>query len=125
MADKKRELIERSLLKERARNGRRIALIRVLGVSAVFAVSLYCGLALGQEDWRRVVPSFAVYFTASLALAAVIWRWRSTGRVAGVGLVALDIPMVFWIQRLSLPLSPSAQGTASFTLAIFCAFAAL
>src|SRR5438552_385095 len=125
MADKTAELIARALLKERARNGRRIAAIRLLGVSSVFGLALYYGLAAGLPDWRGTVPGFFGYWLLSAGLAAVVWRWRATAFVSGLGLVLVDVPMVFWIQQRSLPTSPSAQGTASFALAIFCALEAL
>jgi adenylate cyclase len=125
MADKKRELIDRSLLKERIRNGRRISIIRLAGVSAITAVALYQGLTLLQPDWRAAVPSFVLYWFLSLFIGGVVWRWRSLGRLSGLSIAIIDIPMVFWIQHSSLPVSPSAEGTASFTLAIFCALAGL
>ncbi len=40
-----------------------------------------------------------------------------------MSLAVVDVPLVYWIQHLALPVTPSPEGTASFTLAIYCAFA--
>ncbi len=125
MADKTSELIERALLKERARNGRRVAAIRLAGVSAMLGLAIFQGVVKHFADWRAIIPSFLFYFLESAAIGAIVWRKRNAARAAGAALVFIDIPMVFSIQYRSLWASPSPPGTASFTLAIFCAFAAL
>jgi adenylate cyclase len=125
MADKTAGLLHRALDRERRRNARWLGAIRLAGVSSVFAVSLWLGLGQGQSDWRLIVPLFGFYTLAGAGLALVAWRRPALHRVAGLGLALVDVPMVFWIQSASLPVSPSPAGTASFALGLFCAFTML
>ena len=125
MADKTAGILHRALDRERRRNAGWLCAIRLAGVGAVFAVSLWLGLGEGQSDWRLIVPLFGFYTLLAAALAVVAWRRPALHRVAGLGLALVDVPMVFWIQSASLPVSPSPAGTASFALGLFCAFTML
>ncbi len=91
----------------------------------MFAIALWLGLARGMSDWRATVPPFAVYFALSAALALVAWKRPALHRLAGLGLAFVDVPMAFWIQYASIPVSPSAAGTASFALGLYCAYTML
>ena len=119
------EALDAALQRERERNGRQVAVIRVLAVLAFLALSAYLGHVRGMENWRELVPPFAVY----AVLAAAVWtalRLRpALGRRAGLALVLLDAPLVFWIQGRSLAAAHSPEGVASFTLALFCVYTAL
>jgi adenylate cyclase len=125
MADKTAGILYRALDKERRRNARWLCSIRLAAVGAVFLIALWFGLGQGQGDWRMIVPLFAFYTLLSAALALVAWRRPALHRLAGLGLALVDVPMAFWIQRASLPVSPSAAGTASFALGLFCAYTVL
>jgi adenylate cyclase len=118
-------ILQRALDKERRRNAARLGAIRLAGVGAVFAVALWLGLGQGLGDWRNVIPQFSLYFLASAALAFVAWRRPALHRVSGLGLALVDVPMAWWIQSASLPVSPSPAGTASFALGLFCSFIVL
>jgi adenylate cyclase len=118
-------LIRRALDREGRRNAKWLCTIRLAGVGAVFVLALWLGLARGLGDWRAALPLFAVYALLSAALAFVAWRRPALHRLAGLGLALVDVPMVFGIQSASLSISPSAAGTASFALGLFCAFTAL
>ena len=125
MADKIAGILERALDRERRRNARWLGLIRLGGVGGVFAIALALGSGGGKEDWRLILPHFALYTTLAAALAAVAWKRPARHRVAGLALAVIDVPMAYWIQASSLGASPSAAGTASFALGLFCAFTLL
>ncbi len=125
MSEKITGILQRALDKERRRNARWLCAIRLAGVGAVFVIALVLGLGQGQSDWRLVVPHFALYSLLSAALALVAWRRPALHRLSGLGLALIDVPMVYWIQSATLPVSSSAAGTASFALGLFCAFIVL
>jgi len=125
MADKTAGILHRALDRERRRNAGWLGSIRLAGVGAVFIVALWLGLGEGEADWRLIVPLFGFYTVLAAALAIVAWRRPALHRVAGLGLVLVDMPMVFWIQSASLPVSTSPAGTASFALGLYCAFTML
>ena len=125
MSEKITGILQRALDKERRRNARWLCAIRLAGVGAVFVIALVLGLGQGQSDWRLVVPHFALYSLLSAALALVAWRRPALHRLSGLGLALIDVPLVYWIQSATLPVSSSAAGTASFALGLFCAFIVL
>lgn len=127
MADARQSLtqtVEKELRRERGRNVLRMQLIRVTGINAAFAVSLYLGLAQGQADWAVMLPSFTAYWAVSIALVVVAWRTPGQARAIGWLGALIDFPVVYLLQHQSLPLSASPGGVAGFTAAIFCAFLA-
>lgn len=122
MSAKTEGIISRALDKERRRNARALSAIRLACVGAIFALSAHLGFARGQSDWRLIAPLFAVYSALAAALALIAWRRPALHRASSLALAFVDVPMAFWIQNASLPVSPSAAGTASFALGLFCAF---
>lgn len=123
--DRALQLIGHSMRRERLRNAERIALIRFVAVSAVFAVSLFFGVGKGEAEWAARVRIFVAYW----ALAGLFWyaarRRTRLSYWAGFGLAVVDVPMVYWIQATSLSVTAAREGVASFTLAIYCAFVSL
>jgi len=119
------ETLARALRTERARNAVRLSWVRFLAVFAVFLVSLYLGLMRGMADWAVYIPPFAAYscFTA-LTLLGVYLSPR-VAQLAGLSLALVDVPAIFWLQSLALPLSPSPGGVAGFTLGILVALVLL
>ena len=115
----------RALDRESRRNAKWLGAIRLAGVGAVFLLSLWLGIGRGLSEWRAALPVFALYAALAAALAFVAWRRPSLHRLSGLGLAFVDAPLVFWIQSVSLPVSSSAAGTASFALGLYCAFTAL
>jgi adenylate cyclase len=113
------ETLARALSTERVRNTLRLSWVRFLAVSAVFAVSLYLGWVREQADWAIYTTPFAAYWavTALTLLGVRLSPW--VGQRAGLSLALVDVPAIFWLQALALPLSPSPGGVAGFTLGIF------
>ncbi len=118
-------ILHRALDKERRRNAKWLCSIRLAGVGAVCAIAFWLGLGQGLSDWRLIVPHFVLYVLLSAALALVAWRRPALHRLAGLGLALVDVPMAYWIQRATFPVSSSAAGTASFALGLFCAYTML
>ncbi|MFI5347847.1 MAG: adenylate/guanylate cyclase domain-containing protein [Elusimicrobiota bacterium] len=122
MIDRTAGVLNRALDKERRRNSRWLCAIRLSAVACVFAISLRYGLIDGLSDWRETLPKFGLYLLLSACLALVAWKRPSLHRFTSLGPALADIPLVFWIQRASLAVSPSPAGTASFALGLFGAF---
>jgi adenylate cyclase len=125
MIDRTPEIVAAALDRERRRNARRVCFIRFAAVTAFELLCLGQGLGAGFDGWRRMIPAMSLYWLASAALAAAAWRRPASHRWTGLGLALVDAPMVYWIQSSSMSHSLSAQGVASFALALFCLFAAL
>lgn len=118
-------LIERELRRERARNARRIAQIRLVAVGLVFAISSYLGLAKGLTAWSGNLHFFALYLLLAALLASLPERRKTLNRLSGYGLAVLDVPAIYWIQSAGMASTSSPEGTASFTLGIYCLISAL
>jgi adenylate cyclase len=111
--------LARALERQRARAGRMLAQVRLVGVSAILLLVAAVAYGAAQSDWRVMVPVFATYAVgaALLALAA-----RASDRAAiwaGFGVALLDVPAAFVAQWFSIPVSPSPGGVAGFALGIF------
>jgi adenylate cyclase len=104
---------------QRARAGRMLARVRLAGVAAAFALILAAGYGAGQGDWRVMVPVFGTYLAAALLLAGAVGRSDRAAIFAGFAVAAVDVPMVFVAQWLSIPVSRSPGGVAGFALGIF------
>jgi adenylate cyclase len=113
------ESLARALDAERARNATHLSWVRFLAVSAVFAVTLYLGQVLGQVDWAIYTPPFAAYWAITAAMLVGVRRSARLARGAGLALAVVDVPAIYWLQSLTLPLSPSPGGVAGFTLGIY------
>jgi adenylate cyclase len=111
--------LSRALDVERVRNAVRLSWVRFLAVSANFGVILYLGSLRGLADWAIYSTPFAAYWAVTaLALGGVyLFKWME--RWSGLTLALVDVPAIFWLQTLSLPLSPSPGGVAGFTLGIY------
>jgi adenylate cyclase len=111
--------LARALDGQRARAGRMLARVRLVGVAAAFGLILAVAYGAGQADWRVMVPVFGIYLAAAVLLAAAVWRSDRAAIWAGFGVAAIDVPMVFTAQWLSVPVSLSPGGVAGFALGIF------
>jgi adenylate cyclase len=116
--DRLRKTVALSLEDERWKNAAWISRVRLGLVFVGLAISTLFGAS--HPDWQAIIPAFAVYavLAGGLAYAA---RQRRLRWATGLALVAVDLPLVFSIQHMSMPLTSSAQGTASFALGIFAA----
>jgi adenylate cyclase len=119
------EAIETALERERERNGRRLAAIRVVSVTAFLVLSAYLGILRGAQEWRDLVEPFLVYAVFAAGVWTAVRVRPALGRKVGLGIALLDVPLVFWIQGRSLASAHSPEGVASFALALFCVETAL
>jgi adenylate cyclase len=112
-------LVRGALEQQRVRTGRVLAYVRLAGVAAALALAIAMTYGARQTDWRVLLPILGVYTGAALALAVLVHRSTRVARGAALGVALVDVPMVFWSQWMSLPVSPSPGGVAGFTLGIF------
>ncbi|XXF75754.1 adenylate/guanylate cyclase domain-containing protein [Myxococcaceae bacterium GXIMD 01537] len=112
------QIVERALDAERVLNGRRMAWVRFAAVSALFLFTLYLGQVQGLADWDVYRPPFFFYWL--LTAATLAWVRRSVGvaRWTGLSVALVDVPAIFWLQHLAIPVSPSPGGVAGFTMGI-------
>jgi adenylate cyclase len=73
----------------------------------------------GQADWRVLLRIVGVYTVGALLVAAAVLRSNRAARAAALGVTLVDVPMVLWLQWVSLAVSPSPGGVAGFALGIF------
>ncbi|MCX5790044.1 MAG: adenylate/guanylate cyclase domain-containing protein [Elusimicrobia bacterium] len=123
MANRALQMIAHSLRCERMRNASRVALIRFVAVSLIFALAAYYGFVQREAEWLARARIFLWYWALAAGFVWLSWRRSRLAYWTGAGLAVVDVPMVWWIQRAALATAP--EGDASFTLAIYCAFAAL
>jgi adenylate cyclase len=112
-------LVARALEAQRARTARMLSLVRVAGVGAALALGLFRAYGADESDWRVLLPILGGYAGGALLLFVAVRFSTRAARWAGVGVAAVDVPMVFLAQWVSLPVSPSPGGVAGFTLGIF------
>ena len=111
--------LSRALDAERVRNVRHLSWVRFLAISAVFGVTLYLGFLRGLADWAIYATPFAAYWTVTALALAGVYRFKWMEHWSGLTLALVDVPAIFWLQTLSMPLSPSPGGVAGFTLGIY------
>lgn len=110
--------LSRALDTERVRNARHLSWVRFLAVSAVFGVTLYLGFLRELADWAIYSTPFAAYWAVTALALGGVYRFKWMEHWSGLTLALVDVPAIFWLQTLSLPLSPSPGGVAGFTLGI-------
>ncbi len=114
-----REPVEKALEAERRHNTVRLALLRFLGVSAILAVTVYLARVQGLADWEVYLVPFSAYWLCTVATLGIVLRWPQVASQAGFSLAVVDVPAIYWLQHLALPVSPSAGGVAGFTLGLY------
>ncbi|SET47815.1 adenylate/guanylate cyclase domain-containing protein [Stigmatella erecta] len=113
------ETLAQTLKVERGHNALNLAWVRLLGISAVFSVSLYFGRVRGMADWAIYIPPFAAYWSVTALTLVSLLRYERLRKWAGLSLALVDVPAIYWLQHIALPLSPSPGGIAGFTLGIY------
>jgi adenylate cyclase len=112
-------LVRRALEAQRVRTARALALVRLGGVSLGLLLALYLGYGTRQTDWQVNVPILGIYAGCALLLYVAARRSEVGAQFAGLAVAIVDAPMVFWLQWMSVPVSPSPGGVAGFTLGLF------
>ena len=111
-------LVRGAFSAQRERTARVLAKVRLIGVGAGLALGLIVSYGAGQTDWRVMVPILSVYFSCALCLQIAVRLTARAAEWAGVGVALVDVPMVFWAQWVSVPVSASPGGVAGFTLGL-------
>ncbi|ATB37833.1 adenylate cyclase [Cystobacter fuscus] len=119
LADSLMEPVGRALEAERQHNTVRLAQLRCLGVSLVLLVTVYLGVGRGLADWRVYLAPFLAYWLCTVASLAAVVRWPRVASWAGLSLAVVDVPAIYWLQHLALPVSPFPAGVAGFTLGLY------
>jgi len=106
--------------RELRRSARWLAALRTVAAGTVLGLHLLLVYGLGREDWRGGLPIFAAWLAVSMASLGLLRRLPGLARAAGFLVGAVDIPMVYAAQVLSLKDS-NPSGVAGFTVGIFAA----
>jgi adenylate cyclase len=112
-------LVASALEAQRMRTARVLTLVRLAGVAAALALGLFRTYAAGEQDWRVLLPILGAYAAGALLLFLAVRGSSQAARRAGLGVAFIDVPMVFFAQWVSIPVSPSPGGVAGFSLGIF------
>mgnify|MGYP003704863637 CR=1 FL=1 len=99
--------LARALARERLDSARRLNILRLVGVSAFFALHLVFGLGLGQSDWRNGLPAIGTYCVLALIVFAGARRESKLGVWSSLAVPLVDMPLVFWVEFSHLRNSPT------------------
>ncbi|RKH55834.1 adenylate/guanylate cyclase domain-containing protein [Corallococcus aberystwythensis] len=124
-SDTLQESVRRALAGERQSNGRHLAWVRLGAVGVLFTVAVYLGRVRGLHDWDVYLAPFALYLVCTTVVAVAVTASTRIARWASLSVAFVDVPAVYWLQHLALPVSPSPGGVAGFTLGIFAALVLL
>ncbi|WP_338261308.1 adenylate/guanylate cyclase domain-containing protein [Corallococcus caeni] len=124
-SDTLQESVRRALDVERQSNGRHLAWVRLGAVGVLFTMAVYLGRVRGLHDWDVYLAPFALYLVCTTAVAVAVTASTRIARWASLSVAFVDVPAVYWLQHLALPVSPSPGGVAGFTLGIFAALVLL
>jgi adenylate cyclase len=89
------------------------------------AVGAYLGIIRQLPDWREPLPTTAVYWVLALLVTLLVYAGESSARYMGLSVLVVDVLLVYQIQSLQIPLSPSPGGVAGFTLGVYVALLVL
>ena len=120
-----RETVGRAVEAERQHNTARLAFLRLLGVSVILAITAYLGRVQGLADWDVYLPPFTAYWLCTVATMVAVRYSTRAASWAGATLAVVDVPAIYWLQHLALPVSPSPGGVAGFTLGMYAALIVL
>ena len=111
----------RALAGERRHNARRLAWLRLLGISGFFVLAVVDGRMLGKT-WPGGIGLFVVYLLIALGLLVVSHRRGAPFRIAGLEVALVDVPMTFLLQYGMLTGGDGDRGIAGFTVGLFLNF---
>ncbi|MEW6430218.1 MAG: adenylate/guanylate cyclase domain-containing protein [Myxococcota bacterium] len=115
------ELTRQYTQAERTQNAVWMAALRAAGVLALLALSAWQGLVRGLSDWAANLNIFAVYGAASVLVLLLTWRVPRLRDVSGLALAVVDVPLLFWLQWVAVPISPSPGAAATVTALAYAA----
>lgn len=113
------EALDRTLASHRAAMAHKLGQVRIVGVASVMVLSLALWKGAGQADWGPYVIVFGAYLPIAIGVYLAGLKWPTFARSAGVAVAFGDVPLVWMLQSIALPLAPSPGGTAGFALGIF------
>lgn len=114
-----REALDRTLAAHRAAMAHKLGQVRIAGVASVLVLSLALWQVAGQKDWAPNVYVFGAYLPIALAIYFGGLKWPRFAESAGVAVAFGDVPMVWLLQALAIPVANSPSGMAGFALGIF------
>ena len=128
MVDSLTATMESNIARERLRNVRFLNMLRAGAVGFGLLVAAWMGYVRGLVDWQVYVPVLGVYLACAAVLLIAVEVAPPLAQRMGFVVGTVDVPLVYWLQHATLPLSYAPTGVAGFTLGMFCTlvlFAAL
>ncbi|MBK8255888.1 MAG: adenylate/guanylate cyclase domain-containing protein [Polyangiaceae bacterium] len=113
------EALDRTLAAHRAAMAHKLGQVRLVGVGATLALSLFLWLVFGLKDWAPNAAVFAAYLPVAVVVYWAGIRWPRFAQSAGLTVAVGDVPVIWIMQALAMPLAPSPGGMAGFALGIF------
>ncbi len=113
------EALDRTLAAHRAAMAHKLGQVRIAGVTATLILSLILWKGAGLPDWGPNVAVFGAYLPVSLGIYLAGLRWPRFAQSAGSAVAFGDVPVIWLLQALAMPLAPSPGGMAGFALGIF------
>lgn len=107
-----------ALAAERLHNGRRLAWLRLLGISGFFVLTVVAGRVL-DPTWSRSIALFAVHWLIAVGLFWLSYRRGALFRIAGLEVALVDVPTVFLLQCGMLNGVIADRGIAGFSAGDF------
>jgi adenylate cyclase len=113
------EALDRTLAAHRAAMAHKLGQVRIVGVAATLVLSLFLWKGAELPDWGPNVAVFGAYLPVALGIYFAGLRWPRFAQSAGSAVAFGDVPIVWLLQALAMPLAPSPGGMAGFALGIF------
>ena len=113
------ETLDRTLGAHRAAMAHKLGRVRIAGVGATVVLSLVLWKGVGVADWSSNVAVFGAYLPVAVGIYVAGLRWPRFAMSAGNAVALGDVPVVWVLQTLAMPLAASPGGTAGFSLGIF------
>lgn len=117
-AEQLRAQLEDAQEELRGRSERALTGLRFIGALLFASLAAFLGFALGHDDWRVLAGPLLAY-AALTAILAVFVRRSGPRSALGQASPAIDVLCVFYIQLMSLSVSPFPAGVAGWTLGAF------
>jgi adenylate cyclase len=115
------EGLERAIEREQVRTGRSLAVYRLFVVVAALVLALVMA-RLGRLQWTAILPVVWIYLAFATIFLVLSLRFPRLYRHGGIALALADVPLVYAIYRVIIPLVPLAQGKLYIgaSIAVLC-----